>query len=108
MSDKLLTFKRDSAFNLMERIFSVGIAPLLFPAFWLGRYFAILFPADYQVPAETPGFVTFTSGPNIMLGILVGAGVLVISILIWKVICQSLLIVLEAFETYTNRHSKED
>ncbi|AKL95042.1 hypothetical protein CACET_c15930 [Clostridium aceticum] len=103
MSDKFLTFKRDSAFNLMGRIFSIGIAPLFFPAFWLGRYFAILFPADYQIPAETPGFVTFTSGPNVMLGILVGAGVLAISIMIWKVVCQALLIVLEAFEAYTSR-----
>ncbi|KJF27934.1 hypothetical protein TZ02_05025 [Clostridium aceticum] len=45
----------------MERIFSIGIAPLFFPAFWLGRYFAILFPADQ---AKMP--VTLLSDPNLM------------------------------------------
>ncbi|WP_353093345.1 hypothetical protein [Tissierella praeacuta] len=57
---------------------------------------------DYSIPAEKPGWVTYTSGPNIILGILVGADVLIILILIWKITCQILLIVLQAFEAYAS------
>ena len=105
--DKLILFEKDSAFNLMQKAFLIGIFPLLFPAFWLGKHFAILFSVERQVPADTPGYFTFRSEPNVILGILIGASILIISILIWKIICQALLIVLEAFEIYTSNHNDE-
>ena len=107
MPDEFLSFKKDPAFNLTQKLFYIGVFPLFLPAFWLGKYFAILFPADHQVPAEIPGHFTFRSEPNVILGSLIGVGILITSILIWKIICQALLIVLQAFETYIDHHNKK-
>lgn len=106
MLKNFLSFEKDSAFNLMKRIFHIGIFTLFLPAFWIGKYFAVLFPATHQIPAETSGWFTFTSGPNIILGILIGIGFLIISILIWKIICQTLLIILQSCETYIDNNEK--
>lgn len=103
--EKFLSFKKESAFNLLQRLFYIGIFPLFFSASWLGKYFAILSPMQIQVPAEQPGFYTFTTGPNVMKGIFVGGCVFIVSIVIWKIICQILLIILEGFESYTNRNN---
>ncbi len=75
---------------------------MLFLAFWVGKYFAVLFPMDRQVPADIPGHFTVRSEPNIILGMLIGIGILIASALMWKIICQGILIALQAFETYTN------
>ena len=106
MIDKLLTFERESAFNLIELLFKIGMIPLLFPAFLIGKYFAILFPTEIKVPADVPGHFTYTFGPNTLLGIVVGIAVLIVFILIWKAICQGSLIILEAFEGYTNNQNE--
>lgn len=56
MFNELLSFKKDSSFNLMTKLFNIGLIPLVIPAFWLGRYFAIIFPVDNQVPGRAPGY----------------------------------------------------
>ncbi|WP_053957469.1 hypothetical protein [Inediibacterium massiliense] len=104
MFKELLSFKKDSAFNLLQRLFHIGILPLFLPAFWLGKYFAILFPVDCKVPSENPAFYTFETMPNVLLGIFVSICLLIVSIFIWKIICQILLIIFEALESYINRH----
>ena len=100
--NEFLTFTKDSAFNLMKKAFFIGIIPLFFLAFWVGKYFAVLFPMDRQVPADIPGHFTVRSEPNIILGMLIGIGILIASALMWKIICQGILIALQAFETITN------
>ncbi|MCC5912413.1 MAG: hypothetical protein JJT76_18505 [Clostridiaceae bacterium] len=98
--NKILSFKKDSAFNLMQKAFIIGIIPFLFPAFWAGKYFAILFPTERQGSAEISGnYITF--------GILIGIGILIVLVLIWKIICQSMLIVLQAFEAYISHHNEK-
>lgn len=103
MFNKFLLFEKDSAFNLMKRLFNVGLIPLFIPAIWLGKYFAILFPVDKEVPSYLPGYLSYIPGTNYILGIITGMIGLIVSIIIWKIICQGLLIVLQAFEIYARK-----
>ena len=108
MFNEFLSFKKDSAFNLMNRLFNIGLIPMFIPAIWLGKYFAILLPVTNQVPGHSPGYYSFVPGPNYILGIITGMIGLIISIIIWKIICQGLLIVLQGFETYTSSNNTEE
>ncbi|MFT9493397.1 hypothetical protein [Anaerosolibacter sp.] len=103
MFEKFLSLKKESALNLLQRLFYIGIITLFFSSIWIGKYIAILFPSQYQVPAAEPGWYTFETGPNVLRGIFMGACLFIISIAIWKIICQILLIILEAFESYTHQ-----
>lgn len=40
MFNEFLSFRKDSSFNLMKKLFNIGLIPLFIPAFWLGRLFA--------------------------------------------------------------------
>ena len=82
-----LSFRKDSAFNIVNKLFNIGLIPMFIPAIKLGTYFAILLPVDNQIPAHDPGYYTFVPGPNYILGIIVGIFGLIISIAIWKIIC---------------------
>lgn len=107
MFEGFLDFKKDRAFNLMKKLFNVGLIILLIPAFMLGTYCSYLFPVNGQVQSEIPGMFTFAARPNYILGIITGITILIISIVIWKIICQGLLIVLQGFETYTSNNMEE-
>jgi hypothetical protein len=78
---------------------------LFFSSICLGKYFAILFPSQYQVPATQHGFYTFRTGPNVLRGIFIGTCLFIFSIVIWKIICQIFLIILEAFESNTHQNN---
>lgn len=107
MFNEFLSFKKDSSFNLMKKLFNIGLIPMFVPAIRLGKYFAILFPVENQVPGHSPGYYSFVPGPNFILGIIMGIIGLIISITIWKIFCQGLLIVLQGFETYLTNNTKE-
>lgn len=107
MFNEFLSFRKDSAFNLMNKLFNIGLIPMFIPAIMLGKYFSILFPVNNQVPGHAPGYYSFAPGPNYILGIITGIFGLIISITIWKIICQGLLIILQGFETYVSNNPEE-
>lgn len=108
MFNGFLSFKKDTALNLTKKLFNIGLIPLFIPAIWLGKYFAFFFPVEREVPSYSPGYFSYIPGPNYILGIITGVIALVLSIIIWKIICQGLLIVLQAFEIYSNKNTEEE
>lgn len=100
MSNKLLDFTPDIAFNLTKKLFYLSIPLLLVPSIIIGKYIACISPVSVSVPAETPGYFTSESQPNVLLGIFCALMSLFLFASISKALCQLIYILFRSLEKY--------
>lgn len=82
--DSFLNISRVAAFELVEKLFQIG--------------FIVLIALSLVIISRNS-----TAG---VISLFIGGGFFAIAFYLWKIACQMLLIVLEAFENYTKSTAK--
>ncbi|TCZ68559.1 hypothetical protein E0485_24330 [Paenibacillus albiflavus] len=96
MEDKIFKFGRIPANTLLTILFYTGILPIMYQAFVFGR--KVYLNNFIQTQVKEGNWYIGKEINNLPLGVLQGVIVFIISIIIWKVICELILIVVRYFE----------
>ncbi|NGZ76949.1 hypothetical protein [Saccharibacillus alkalitolerans] len=105
MNDNYFEFGRRSALEIVRTLFYAGTLPILYFAYQFGKGFALKHPIQSMV-RQSDNFYTGVERPGWILGFIMGAAALIVMAILWKAICEMLLIALRYFERGT-RGGKE-
>lgn len=108
MEKKWFTFGHIPAIHLVTLLFYTGLIPIVYKAIAFGKSTSLQHTIMKTVP-DGRGMYTGIEVPNASLGILYGLLAFAIGVVVWKVVCEILLIVLRYFERARNvdKHGPE-
>lgn len=87
---------RIEAVTLISILFYTGIIPIVFKSIGFGKN--VFLNNTYQIIVKEGEWFTGKEVNNLSLGIFQGILHFIISIIIWKIVCEILLIILRYFE----------
>lgn len=85
--------------QLITWVFNAGLAIALYYSYIFGKAVSVLFPTTIT---ESTGFHMYSSveAPNYVLGMIGGILFLFVCMIIWKLLCELLLLVFESLRIY--------
>ncbi|MCX7923105.1 MAG: DUF4282 domain-containing protein [Clostridia bacterium] len=104
----LFKFGEITAQKALSILFFLGLFPLLFAAIIFGKYLYIAntYMKGIWFIQNGQKMYTETMANNLPLGVFGGLIFFIISVLVWKVTCELLIIIFRAIETYTKKHKE--
>lgn len=102
----LFKFGDITAKKALSILFFLGLLPLLFASIIFGKYLYLTNTYFKGIWFIQDGQKMYTEkmANNLPLGVFGGFIFFVVSVLVWKVICELLIIIFRAIETYTQKH----
>ncbi|WBW97100.1 hypothetical protein [Oceanirhabdus sp. W0125-5] len=97
-----------SAKNAIEILFYLGIFPILMKAIAYGKvmYLSHMYEKEISFIENGMRHYTYRMVNNLPLGIFTGILYFVFGVLIWKIICELLIMIFRCFETYVEKNKK--
>ncbi|SHH81757.1 DUF4282 domain-containing protein [Desulfosporosinus lacus] len=94
------------SYKAISILFYVGFIPLIAQSYMLGKniYETNTYSKSIQVNQNGQIWLTGQEVNNIPLGILGGLVSFIVTMIIWKIICELLIIVFRYFEAGTNKN----
>jgi len=103
MLSEIFNLQKRPSVEILSLVFKVGMIPLLYGSYLFGHYQYLnnIYEENFSVIQD--GMRSFSSRPvnNEPLGIFCGIIFFIISVFIWKLVCELLLIMFRFFETNT-------
>jgi len=101
MLNKIFSLQKRAASEILSLMYKAGMIPLMYKSYLFGRYIYINNSYEKDFSFIQNGERLYSSKPvnNVPLGIIGGIILFIILVIIWKLICELLLIILEFFET---------
>lgn len=100
MDDPFFEFGRKSALELVRTLFYAGLLPILYAAYRFGKMFALMHPIQ-GMSLQSDGFYAGSERPGWILGLIAGGTALIVAVIVWKAVCEMLLVALRYFERGT-------
>jgi hypothetical protein len=88
-------------------LFIIGIIPIAYFCIMLGSITATAYPQQISVPSQYGGFTGATES-NGLLGFFVGILSFVVAVVVWKLLCELLLIIFRCLEVYISKNSIDE
>lgn len=88
-------------------LFIMGIIPIAYYCIMFGSITAATYPQQITVPSQYGGF-TGTTESNGLLGFFVGVVSFVVAVVVWKLLCELLLLVFRCLEVYISKNSIDE
>src|SRR5689334_16444788 len=95
---------KKTAKETLQLLYFVGFIPLLLIAFLFGKVISSVFLIESSVPTGN-GWYTGAMTPNYSLGGFVGIVSFVTMAVIWKLLCELLLLVFNSLEVYIRKNN---
>jgi hypothetical protein len=96
MKNVFLKFGNTGSYELVLVLFYIGIIPIAYKCIQFGKW--VYLNNTYQITVKQGDWFTGKEVNHLPLGIFQGVILFIVSIIIWKIICEMLLIVLKYFE----------
>lgn len=108
MFDKFLKFGEMGAIRIIRFFFWVGTALSAISSILFGKYLYMTNTYDKDITFMQDGQKWYTSKPvnNLPLGIGGALVSFIISIIIWRVVCEILYMIIRCMETYLEKNKK--
>lgn len=99
-------FGETTAENAITLLFFIGSLPLLFSAVLFGRYLYLNNTYLKSIRFMQDGQLVYSEiqAQDTTLGVLGGFAFFIVAVLIWKVLCELLIIIFRALETYIQKN----
>ncbi|MDR3599480.1 MAG: hypothetical protein P4L49_03190 [Desulfosporosinus sp.] len=99
-------FGKISAFRAITIIFYLGLLPLIIPSFYMGNFIYLYSTYSTQIETSLNGqpVSTFQDVNNVPLGVIGGVVTFIILSVLWKMVCELLIILFKYFETNTQKN----
>lgn len=99
-------FGKTTAQQAITALFFLGIIPELFASILFGRFLYLSNTYYKGISFLQNGMKTFSEREvnNLPLGVLGGIAFFIVTVLLWKVICELLIIIFRVIETYTQKN----
>lgn len=95
-----------TSFRAITILFYFGLLPLIVPSFYMGNF--IYLTNTYSTPIETSfngqPISTFQDVNNVPMGVIGGVVTFIILSILWKMVCELLIILFKYFETDTRKN----
>lgn len=105
----LFRFGETTAKKAVSLLFYLGLLPLLFSSILFGKYLYLsnTYLKDIWLMQDGQKMYTNKEVSNLPLGIFGGFLSYIVIVLVWKVICELLIIIFSAIETYTHKNKAQ-
>ncbi|MFP3387870.1 hypothetical protein [Brevibacillus sp. SIMBA_040] len=100
-------FGEKTAKEIIRMLFFVGMVPIAFYAIVIGRIAALAFLTERWVPSSY-GMYTSVMETNYLLGFLTAVIVFIVGIILWKLICELILLIFRSLEVYIQKNSNPE
>ena len=99
-------FGETTAKKAISALFFIGLLPLLFTSILFGNYLYLTNMYSKSISFMRDGQKWYTSEQvnNLPLGFLGGFVFFIVIVLVWKILCELLIIIFRAIETYTQKN----
>lgn len=109
MLDRFIDFGKLGASRIAEHLFWIGTALSAIPAFLFGRFIYMTTTYNKEISYFQNDEQWFTYKPvnNLPLGIGGGIFTFLVSVFIWKIVCEVLYLAVRCMETYLEDHREK-
>ncbi|EGW39470.1 hypothetical protein DOT_2523 [Desulfosporosinus sp. OT] len=99
-------FGKITSFRAITILFYFGLLPLIVPSFYMGNfiYLTNTYSTEIQTSFNGQLMSTFQDVNNVPLGVIGGVVTFIILSIIWKMVCELLIILFKYFETNTQKN----
>lgn len=109
MLDRFLDFGKMEAIRIAEYLFWIGTALSAIPSFMLGKYLYMTTTYNKEISYIQNGeqWFTYKQVNNLPLGIGGAVFTFLVSIFIWKIVCEVLYLAIRCMENYLGIHREK-
>jgi hypothetical protein len=107
MDMKFFNFGEKKAKEIIVLLFLFGVIPIAFYCIMIGNLYGTMYSQQTSVPSPYGGFTAATESSG-LLGLFVGLLSFVVVTLVWKLICELLLIIFRCLEVYIRKNSGDN
>ncbi|MGG1663937.1 hypothetical protein [Brevibacillus sp. NRS-1366] len=107
MFNHFFDFEKKPVKEIIRLLFLIGNVPIAIYAISIGRMAAITFLVQKMVPANY-GMYTSAMETNYLLGFVVAVIVFGVAVMLWKLVCELLLLIFRSLELYIQSNSQKD
>ena len=102
----LTKFGETTAKDVISALFFIGLLPLLYGSVLFGKYLYLnsMYSKSISFIRDGTQYYTPVEVNNLPLGIFGGLIFFILIVLVWKIVCELLIIIFRAIETYTHKN----